>query len=132
MRQERKNLRYYQWWQPKMSVEIWTDSGDKILSVRFRFKNVPIQTPDGILIGKDSLDEAESKLGDRLLGESSSIYHLDVDCWAFYIGAKSESSNWDINYESIECRKGDISEDELRAAPINNMSRQKSGFAEPN
>lgn len=133
MRQEHKELRYYQWWRPNMSVEIWTDSVEHVLSVKFRFKNEPIKTPDGILVGKTSLEKAAVKLGDRFLGESSSIYHLDIDCWAFYIGAKSkESSNWDINYETVECRKGDISEEELRRAPINNMSRQVTGFTEPN
>ncbi|SRR6266849_2962412 len=115
-----------------MSVEIWANGTDEILSVKIRFKNVPIKTPDGILLGKDSLETAEVKVGDRFLGESSSTYTTEVDCWAFYIGVKSkESSKWDINYESVECRKGDIWEGELRTAPINNMSRQVSGFTEP-
>ncbi len=132
MRQERKELRYYQWWRPKMSVEIWTDASDRILSVKIRFKNVPIRTPDGIFLGKDSLESAEVKLGGRLVGESSSTYIVDADCWAFYIGATSrESSEWDVNYETIVCRKGDVSEEELRSAPINNMSRQVNGFTEP-
>ena len=116
-----------------MSVEIWTDNGDKVLSVKIRFKNVPIKTSDGVVLGRDSLRTAEVKLGDRFVGESSSTYIVELDCQGFYIGAKSrDSAKWDINYESIVCRKGDISEDELSNVPINNMSRQVSGFIEPN
>jgi len=133
MRQLREELRYYQWWRPNMSVEIWTDNGDKVLSVKIRFKNVPIKTSDGVVLGRDSLRTAEVKLGDRFVGESSSTYIVELDCQGFYIGAKSrDSAKWDINYESIVCRKGDISEDELSNVPINNMSRQVSGFIEPN
>lgn len=124
--------KFYQWFHPDMSVEIWTDLEDRILSATFRYKNAPILTPDGVVLGRDSLEKAAAKLGDRYLGASSDVYRPEPDCAAFYIGAKGSNPGWTINYESIICRRGDISEEELWQAPINNMSRQMEGFIEPN
>lgn len=81
-----------------MSVEIWTDNADNILSVKARFENVPINGADAVVLGRDSLRTAEIKLGDRFVGKSSSTYIVELDCQGFYIGAKSkDSSKWDIN-----------------------------------
>jgi hypothetical protein len=77
---------YYEWQLKDYDLFVIADGFGKILEVTTVHKQTVLETPDGVLLGRDTIAEVLHKLGNRVVpgsedivtGEGLWVYHFDV------------------------------------------------------
>jgi hypothetical protein len=63
----------YTWELPECHVDIGIDSTGHASSVSIMYKKVPLLTPEGITLGRDTLSQFKTKLGDKVLADQEDL-----------------------------------------------------------
>jgi hypothetical protein len=82
-----ESRRYYEWHLEGYDLFVTAESSGKILRVTTTFSGRVLEAPDGVLLGRDTLEQVLQKMGDRVVagtedilsGEGLWVYHFDVD-----------------------------------------------------
>ncbi len=86
------------WDLPDCRLDVEEDNSAHLTSVAVHFKNVPLLTPQNVILGRDTLNDVKAKLGPRLIADLEDLT-ADEGLWFLFESlGPSDGKNWHTTY----------------------------------